>query len=119
MAREAKEFGLKIGDILSAGWGYEAETYDFFEVVGFTKTMIKIRELKKESVEGHSNYAMYYGRLVQPVTVGDDRFIGEVIRRKPFNFHVSGEVKYTGLAITDYEYAHLWDGKPCDEYNAH
>ena len=119
MAKEAKDFGLKIGDILSAGWGYEAELYDFYEVVGFTKTLVKVRELKKVGAEGKTSYPMYYGRLVKPITVGDDRFVGETFARKPANFSASNDPARTFLAIDSYKYAYPWDGEPCDEYNAH
>lgn len=117
--KEAKEFGLKVGDILSAGWGYEAEIYDFYEVVGITRTMIKVRELKKTRAEGESSYPMYYGVLVKPVTEGADRFIGDVITRKPYNYYQNQAKEHTFIAITSYKYAYLWNGEPCDQYNAH
>ena len=110
--------GLKVGNILNSCWGYEAEIYDFYEVVGVTKTMVKLRELKKKTA-GQTAYPMYYGRLVAPITEGEDRFTGEVLYRKPFNYSANNDPRNTGVAITSYAYALLWDGKPRDEYNAH
>lgn len=117
--RNAVDFGLKVGDVLEACWGYEANIYNFYEVVGFTKTMIKVRELEKECVEGESNFSMYYGRLVKPVTVGEDRFLSDIIKRKPFNFSRDFDPKYSGVAINSFMFAYPWNGKACDEYNAH
>lgn len=117
--RNVVDFGFKVGDILEACWGYEANIYNFYEVVGLTKTMVKIKELKKICAEEQSNYSMYYGRMVKPVTEGADRFVSDTIMRKPFNFSKDFNPKYSGVAINSYMYAYQWDGKACDEYNAH
>lgn len=117
--RNAVDFGFKVGDILEACWGYDANIYNFYEVVGLTKTMVKVRELKKTCAEEQSNYSMYYGRMVKPITEGVDRFLSDVIMRKPFNFSRDFDPKSSGIAINEYKSAYLWNGKACDEYNAH
>lgn len=117
--RNAVDFGLKVGDVLEACWGYEANIYNFYEVVGLTKTMIKVRELVKTCADEQSNYSMYYGTMVKPVTEGADRFKGNTIMRKPFNFSRDFDPKYSGIAINSFMCAYPWNGKACDEYNAH
>lgn len=122
MARKVENdnvMGLRVGDILSSCWGYEAEIYDFYEVVGVSKTMVRLRELRKMAFEG-SKFPMYYGHMVAPLMEGEYRFTeGKAFSRKPFNFSSDMNPRRTGVAINSYEYAYPWDGRPCDEYNAH
>jgi len=50
-AERAKPHTLKIGDILSASWGYDQTNIDFFEVVATTEKTVTVRELKQKREE--------------------------------------------------------------------
>lgn len=108
-----EERSLKVGDILVSCWGYDACLYNFYEVVGLTKTMARLRELKTK-IAGQTDYAVYNGSLIAPVTEGAERFAGGAFTRKPHRYGCD-----ISVAISSYEFAHIWDGKPRDEYNAH
>lgn len=117
-ARKTKNHGLvEVGDILVSCFGYEAEIYNFYEVVGVTRAMVKIRELRTK-IAGETNFPMYYGRLIEPVTEGEDRFIGDVMLRKPRYWNNRDGITIS-VDIDSVRTAHYWDGEPCDEYNAH
>ena len=108
---------FEVGDVLVGCWGYDACLYNFYEVVGQTKTMLKLRELKTRVV-GDTKYPMYYGNLIAPITEGADRFEGDTFNRKP-SYYQSGNQIHGYVSIKSYMTAHIWNGKPCDEYNAH
>lgn len=115
---KTKNHGLiEVGDILVSCFGYEAEIYNFYEVVGLTRTMVKVRELRTR-IAGQTKYPMYYGTLIEPVTEGADRFIGETKLRKP-HYWSNREGLDVSVDIDSVRTAYYWDGKPCDEYNAH
>lgn len=113
------EMGLKIGDILCSCFGYDASIYDFYEVVGVSKKNVRIRELRKRNVPGMQS-TEWSGCIVAPVVEGQDRFANdEIMTRKPFNFSRSLDPARTGIHINQCADAYLWDGLPCDQYNAH
>lgn len=113
------EMGLKIGDILCSCFGYDASIYDFYEVVGVSKKNVRIRELRKRNVPEMQS-TEWSGCIVAPVVEGQDRFANdEIMTRKPFNFSRSLDPARTGIHINQCADAYLWDGLPCDQYNAH
>ncbi len=113
------EMGLKVGDVLCSCFGYEASIYDFYEVVKVSKINVKIRKLRKCGVFGMQS-SEWCGHIVAPVITGKDRFANdEIMTRRPFNFSRSLDPKRTGVHINQCADAYPWDGRPCDEYNAH
>lgn len=45
-AEKTNDFGVKIGDIFEASWGYEQTNVDFFQVVALVgKTSVRVREV--------------------------------------------------------------------------
>lgn len=113
------EMGLKVGDILCSCFGYEASIYDFYEIVGVSRKNVRIRELRKKGVNEMQS-TEWCGHIVAPVTEGEDRFSNnEIMTRRPFNFSRSLDPKKTGVHINQCADAYPWDGRPCDEYNAH
>lgn len=51
-AATAKGNPLKVGDLLSASWGYEQTNVDYYQVVKTTKRMVWLRKVAGETVEG-------------------------------------------------------------------
>ena len=92
-----------VGDILSSSWGYNQTNIDFYEIVGFTKTMVKLRKIEKKRVGDRGT-----SLLVMPVP---GRYKGPVLRRK------AGTGWRGGLAVSinSYALATTWDGKPEEE----
>jgi len=108
-----EKFGLKVGQIVNTCWGYDATFYDFYEVVGFTNTMVKLRELKKKRFYTGQEGFCDLGSVV-PCT-GANRFESdEILKRKPIIYSES-----TSIRISSFEYAHLWNGKPKAEDDYH
>jgi len=93
---KAKNSLHEIGDIFYASWGYEQTNVNFFQVVGKVgETMLKIREIAKESVEGSEGF------MSDSVVAVKDAFIGEAFKCK------AGE-----YIKVDFSSANKWDGLP-------
>ena len=43
---------VNVGDIYYGSFGYDMTLYDFYEVVGKTKSSLRLRELKKKRLNG-------------------------------------------------------------------
>lgn len=60
LAEKANRFGVKVGDIFSASWGYEQTNNDFFQVVALVgESSVRVREvnppmIKSDAVSGMS-----------------------------------------------------------------
>ena len=86
----------EIGDIFYSSWGYEQTNVDFYQVVGKVgETMLKVREIAKESVEGSEGF------MSDSVVAVKDAFIGGAFKCK------AGE--YIKVGHTS---AGKWDGRP-------
>ena len=80
-----QETKLKVGDVLVYSWGYDQTNIDFFKVVGLTKTMVKIRQLKSVVTET----GFMCGDSIPTNEFKSD----EVIRKKPVDL----DGVYTGI----------------------
>lgn len=96
--QERKEFqhNLKVGDILSASWGYDQTNQDYYQVIRVIDKKIVIREIASKQVG------------VDRVVADKDNFIGEAMLKQPSSTSKGDAV----VKISSYEYAFLWDGKP-------
>ena len=85
----------KVGDILTASWGYDETNSDAFQVVAVSGQKLTLREIASKTVrqEGSAEYVM-------PVA---DRFVGAPMNRM---------VSTSGIKIDDVRRAYLWNGKP-------
>lgn len=89
----------KVGDILYSSWGYDQTNINFYEVVKATASTVTLWPMGKLKT--------YNGHMSGTVVPTDKLVLGsnaKAIRRK-----ASGD---NSIRISDYEYAHLWDGKP-------
>ena len=56
---KANKFGVKVGDLYSASWGYEQTNVDFFQVVELVgETMVRVKEVMPVMVETEEYGAM-------------------------------------------------------------
>ena len=105
----AKKFldSLKIGDILSGTWGYEATWHEFYKVVGKQGSFVLLQEMKKKVTDDAPQYGWASHGVV---TCGDEPASNEILKRKCGDGFVR---------ICSYIFAHPWDGKAREEANWH
>lgn len=61
---KANKFGVKVGDIFSASWGYEQTTTDFFQVVELVGTSsVRVREVNLPIVDSTAVSSMSEDRV--------------------------------------------------------
>lgn len=120
---------IKVGDILVAQWGYEANNVNFFKVLKRTKRFVEVAELNAEYVPGDTG--IYDGRYVQPGTTWKnyslwaDREAWDLNRREdgePIKFRRMVKPYGNGdeyALLCEYAHMNLWDGKPKVDYNHH
>lgn len=106
-AKDEELAGLvKIGDIYSSCWGYEANFHDYYEVVGKKGNMFILRELAVEYVDNEATSWASQG-WKKPVA---GTYAGEPFARK-----FSGG----GFRISSFQYASKWDGVVREDNNWH
>ncbi len=90
----------KLGDILSSSWGYDQTNVTFYEVVGVTKSSVRIRKIAGTIVER--------GRGTDKVSALPGQFLGTDIVLKRVRITDRGYA----VTINSYADAYLWDGTP-------
>lgn len=120
---------IKVGDILVAQWGYEANNVNYFKVLKRTKHFVEVAELNSEYVAGDTG--IYDGRYVIPSTTWKnyslwaDREAWDMGRRDdglPIIFRrkiKTGRHNNEYANLTEYANMYLWNGEPCVDYNHH
>lgn len=115
----ATDHGVPVGAIFYSSWGYDQTNIDFFEVVGVTKSSVKVRHVQNHRVGTNG-----YTDEVVPAT-GEHRFQTWTGRQEE-----GGESKiqtrrvkdgYSGTPTINVEpggFAWLWDGIPSRETNS-
>ena len=104
--RQKKQFnhGLKQGDILYSSWGYDQTNIDFYLVTRvISDKSVQICEIGKKNLGSNG-----YGQ--DKVVADKNRIIGKKMRK------IVSKGDY--IKISSFEYAHKWDGKPCQETSA-
>jgi hypothetical protein len=96
--RKAQEFrqNLKVGDILTASWGYEQTNIEFYEVLRIKGGMVTVRELMHASRET----GFMSGECV-PIP-------GRYLEREP---ELTRRIGPGYVKINDCITAHAWDGQ--------
>lgn len=65
---KANKFGVKVGDIFSASWGYEQTNNDFFQVVELVgASSVRVREVNLPIVDSEAVSSMSENRVYQIV----------------------------------------------------
>ncbi len=57
---------LKVGDIIENMWGYSMTFYDFYQVVGVTKSGVRLQRMKKETTPGGFGTPVVRPTVVDP-----------------------------------------------------
>lgn len=93
------EHGLKVGDILSASWGYNQTNVDFYEVTKVIGKSIEIREISGKTVsdDGHS----------MKVSPDPGHYVGPKMKKIP---QTRGKDSVY-VKINSHTNARPWDGK--------
>ena len=97
-------FGVKVGDIFSASWGYEQTNNDFFQVIALVgEKSVRVREVNppivsREAVSGMSEDRVYKltGELLPPAPYSvfiKDQENGDLKRLKPGYFQDKEKAK--------------------------
>lgn len=109
--RKAKDDALadavKVGDIYSSCWGYEANFYEYYEVVGKKGKMFVLRKLEVERVDKDPECGWASQGWFKPVA---GKYVGEDIVRK---------LSSGGFKISSFEFAGKWDGVVREDANWH
>lgn len=103
---------VNVGDIFVYQYGYEANIVHFYKVTKIIgSSMVEIVEMSKnvENEEGYYNPSVG----ASEVTCGK-KVIGEPMRKAIYLYKGEPHIK-----ISSYGSCHLWNGKPCSEYNYH
>lgn len=65
-AAKTNKFGVQVGDIFSASWGYEQTNNDFFQVVALVgESSVRVREVHPRCVESEAVSPMSEDRVFQ------------------------------------------------------
>lgn len=91
---------VAVGDFFVSSWGYDQTNVDFYQVTGTTRTMVKIRAIKKKIVSGKG------GPYEKVVPIANTMY-GPEIRKKLKEWSGLPYIK-----LTSYSNAYKWDGKP-------
>lgn len=91
---------MKASDILYSAWGYEQTNVNYYIVVKATEKTVLLQEIG-------SDYSRADEFMCGTATPNPLELRGKPFRRKIIKFSTEEAV-----AIDNYEWAHLWDGKP-------
>lgn len=101
--------GLKVGDILSASYGYNRTIYNFYKVIRTTGSSVVLHKLAKKNVDGNEG-RWYSSWRVMPII---DKFASD---ERPITKRVKeGFMGEPCVKISSYEWAYKWDGEPKTE----
>jgi len=100
---------LKVGDILVASGGYEADISTFYRCESVTAKTVTLVELEQTRDYSPNMGGMYWTAF--PVLDHVYRRIG--VKK------VNVRDGHPMVKISDYRYAYLWDGKKMENYNVH
>ena len=65
-AEKVNKFGVKVGDIFSASWGYEQTNNDFFQVIALVgESSVRVREVHLPCIESEAVSPMSEDRVFQ------------------------------------------------------
>ena len=118
---------LKVGDILLANWGYEANNPHFFKVIKRTSKQVVVNQLKDQTVS-YTNDGMG-GKMVIPTDEiatwsvwrddHSEKNMPVILRRKIKVVNYRGNDHEECIDISSYATAYKWDGKAAHDYNWH
>jgi hypothetical protein len=102
----------KIGDILSSSWGYDQTNVDFYQVIGVTKSSVRIRKITQKVAhygEGSDSVVPVKDAFVVAgpyVCSSDEPYVTEKGAVRKFVTHRDGYC----CKVSDCARAYLWKG---------
>lgn len=125
---KTNKFGVKVGDLFSASWGYEQTNVDFFQVVALVgESSVRVREvypeiLKEKAVSGMSaDYTYKLTRDILPPASSSvfikDQEKGD-LKRLQLGYCADPEEakKYCSFKLSTYATAHKCNGETVTKY---
>ena len=118
---KANKYGVKVGDIFSASWGYEQTNVDFFQVVALVgESSVRVREVCPEILESSPVSSMSEDRIYK-IT---NKLLPPVSRSVFITDQENGDIKRLTLGykdepkfkLTSYADAYLCKGETVKEY---
>lgn len=119
---KVNDFGVKVGDIFSASWGYEQTNNDFFQVIALVgKKSVRVREvypeiISREAVSGMSEDRVYKitNEILPPAPYSvfiKDQENGDLKRIKPGFYKDEEEAKkHCYFTLSSYADAYKCNG---------
>ena len=129
-AEKANKYGVKVGDIFEASWGYEQTNVDFFQVIALVgESSVRVREVCPPMVEEIGISGMSADRtykitseLLPPVHHSifiKDQEKGDLKRIAPGYYSDPEEAKkHCVFKIADYATAHKCNGETVKTYES-
>lgn len=129
-AEKKNVFGVKVGDIFSASWGYEQTNNDFFQVIALVgKKSVRVREVnlpivRRDPVSGMAEDRVYKitGEILPPSPHSvfiKDQEKGDLKRIKPGYFQDEEEAKNNCyFDISSYASAYKCNGETKKVYES-
>lgn len=123
-------FGVKVGDIFSASWGYEQTNNDFFQVIALVGNQsIRVREvnlpiISREAVSGMSEDRIYKltDEILPPAPSSvfiKDQENGDLKRIKPGYFQDEAKAKeHCYFKLSSFADAHRCTGSEIETYES-
>ena len=123
-------YGVKVGDIFCASWGYEQTNNDFFQVVALVgKQSVRVREvypeiINRDPISGMSEDRVYKltGEILPPVSHSvfiKDQENGDLKRLKPGYFQDKEKAKQNCyFNLSSFADAHKCNGETIKVYDS-
>ena len=119
----ANKYGVKVGDIFTASWGYDQTNVDFFQVIALCgKQSVRVREVRPEVLDIN-----YQSSMSEDVTY---RLTGEILPPAPFSVFIKNQEKGDLKRLDKWgdrivfklsSFAHAWkeDSETVTHYESH
>lgn len=130
MAEKVNKYGVKVGDIFEASWGWEQTNADFFQVVALVgETSVRVREVRLQMIEEKGVSSMSSDRTYKITaemlpTVPNSVFIkdqekGDLKRLSPGYYKDPEEAKKNCFfRLSSFATAHKCNGNTVETYES-
>ena len=122
-AEKKNKYGVKVGDLFTASWGYEQTNNDFFQVIELVgSTSVRVREVYPEMLEETAVSSMSAdrtfantGELLPPAVFIKDQEKGDLKRLKSYAADGISNPQFYLASFVD---AHLVQGETVKVYDS-
>ena len=129
-AEKVNKYGVKVGDIFSASWGYEQTNVDFFQVIALVgETSVRVREvyppmIDEKGISGMSSDRTYQltSEILPPASRSvfiEDQENGDIKRIRPGYCQDPEEAKkWCSFKLSSFASAHKCNGDTVTKYES-